>query len=249
MTRTSIITAVCVAMTLPVFAQEGPGIDPKAIEIAKASSDFLAGQAEIGVGWFVTYDELEDGREKRTTIWTGNSTIVRGEGYRASGVRGNEARDYLFDGETFTAVFAGEGQYGQIAAPSSFEGLNAELLDSYAIELPMAEIFDQSGSAEGFASTTDAVYVGEVFFGEDTAHHLAFRRYEGDWEMWISTDPDNPVPLMITGSDPYQHGWPKFQAVFFDWSFAPEISDGMFSFEAPDGFEEIELTPVAEADQ
>lgn len=233
----------------PALAQEGPGIDPKALQIALASSDYLAEQPQISFGWFVTYDTLENGREKRTTVWTGESAIVRGEGYRSSSVQGREARDYVFDGTTFTAVFAGEGQYGQIDAGGSFEQLNATLSQDYGLELPLAEVFDMSGSAEGFAEVTDAAYLGEVFFGDQTAHHLAFRRYEGDWEMWISTDSANPVPLMISGSNPYEHGWPKFNAVLFDWDFAADLGEDPFAFTPPEDFEEIELTPIAELAQ
>lgn len=249
MRLTFFLAAGLIACGTTGVAQDGPGIDPKAIEIAKASSDYLAGQSQISFGWFVTYDTIEDGREKRTSVWTGESAIVRGEGYRSSSIQGRDARDYVFDGTTFTAVFAGEGQFAQIEAPGSFEQLNATLLQDYALELPMADIIDQSGSAAGFVDLTDAVYVGEVFFGDQTAHHLAFRRYEGDWEMWISTDPANPVPLMISGADPYAHGWPKFNAVLFDWDFAAELGDAPFQFAAPESFEQITLTPVAELAQ
>lgn len=237
------------AIALPASSQEGPGIDPKAIEIATGSSDYLASQPEISVGWFITYDALEDGREKRTIVWAGDSVIIREKGYRSSSVQGNEARDYLFDGTTFTAVFAGEAQYGSISVPGNFANLNTILLDRYGMELPLAEMFDQSGSGEGLAAASEAVYVGEVFFGDTTAHHLAFRRYEGDWEMWISTDPENPVPLMIAGSNPYQHGWPKFQAVFYDWNFTPDVPEGVFDFDPPEGFDEIELPAIKETAQ
>lgn len=130
------------ALGTSVLAQERPGIDPKAIEIATASSEFLASEPQISVGWFITYDVIEDGREKRTTAWTGESALLRGEGYRSTSVQGDVVRDYLFDGTTFTTVFTGEAEYGQIDAAGSFEQLNAMLLQDYDIALPLADVFD-----------------------------------------------------------------------------------------------------------
>lgn len=236
-----------VSVTLPpcmAFAQEAPGIDPLAVEIAMASSSYLAQQPRLSVGWLVTYDEIEDGREKRTSVWAGDSLLVRGQGFRSSSTEGTEVRDYIFDGSAFTAVFADEAQFAQVDIPGDFAALVAELESTYDFPLPMAELFDQSGAAAGIAAATDAVYVGEVLFGFEAAHHLAFRGHSGDWEMWISTNQARPVPLMMTGSTPHQHGWPKFQAIFYDWDFEPVTEDGVFAFTSPEGFEEIELEPV-----
>lgn len=241
------LKAACFALIpVPALAQDAPGIDPLALEIATASSEYLANQPRISVGWLVTYDEIEDGREKRTSVWAGDSYLMRGQGYRSSSTEGAEVRDYIFDGSTFTAVFADEEQYTQLDVTGDFGALVSELETTYAFSLPLAELFDQSGAVDGFAAATDAVYVGEVLFGSEPAHHLAFRSYSGDWEMWISADEARPVPLMMTGSTPYEHGWPKFQAIFYDWDFEAEAEKGVFAFVAPEGFEEFTLEPVEE---
>ena len=249
MLKTILTIGSLVAMPLCVLAQEGPGIDPLAIEVATTSSEYLADQGSISVGWFVTYDDVHDGREKRTKIWSGESLLVRGEGYRASSTEGTEIREYYYDGAVFTALFGDQGQFAQIETSGDFASLVETLIDSYDFTLPLSDVFDQSGAAEGLAQASEAVYVGEVLVGGVAAHHLAFRRYEADWELFISADPSQPVPLMMTGSNPYLQGWPKFQAVFFDWNFAPEVTNDSFSFAQPEGFERIDLPKVEEADQ
>lgn len=249
MPKTILAVGILVAAPIALLAQEGPGIDPVAIEIATTSSEYLADQGSMSMGWFVTYDEILDGREKRTNVWSGESLLVRGEGYRASSTEGTEIREYYYDGAVFTALFGDQGQFAQIETSGDFGSLVETLIDSYDFTLPLSDVFDQSGAAEGLAQASDAVYVGEVLFGGVAAHHLAFRRYEADWELFISADPAQPVPLMMTGSNPYVQGWPKFQAIFYDWNFSPDITSDSFSFAEPEGFERIELPSVEGAEQ
>lgn len=51
MRLTFILAAGLIACGTVGVAQDGAGIDPKAIEIAKASSDYLTGQPQISFGW------------------------------------------------------------------------------------------------------------------------------------------------------------------------------------------------------
>ena len=249
MLKTLLTVGGLVATPIAVLAQDGPGIDQLAIEIATTSSSYLASQGSMSVGWFVTYDDVVDGREKRTAVWSGESLLVRGEGYRASSTEGTDIREYYYDGEVFTALFGDQAQFAQVETTGSFADLVQTLATSNDFTLPLSDVFDQSGAAEGLSAASEAVYLGEVLFGGVPAHHLAFRRYEADWELFISADDAQPVPLMMTGSNPYVQGWPKFQAVFYDWNFAPEVTEDSFRFSQPDGFEQIELPKVEEADQ
>ena len=249
MLKTCMTLTTLVVFPAIAFAQDGPGIDPLAIEIATGSSEYLADQPSMSVGWFVTYDDVLDGREKRTSVWTGESLLVRGEGYRASSFEGSEIRDYIYDGATFTVVFADQAEFTQLEMSGAFAELVEALDTTYGFTLPLSDVFDQSGAAAGLAGASEAVYLGEVLFGGEPAHHLAFRRYESDWELFISADAAKPVPLMMTGTNPYLQGWPKFQAVFYDWNFSPEVSKDSFSFTEPDGYARIELPKLGEVDQ
>lgn len=247
MIRSCLSALILAVIPADAFAHDSLGIDPLAIEIATTSSEYLAVQPSMSVGWLVTYDDVLDGREKRTSVWTGESLLVRGEGYRASSFEGSEIRDYIYDGATFTVVFADQAEFTQLEMSGGFAELVEALDTTYGFTLPLSDVFDQSGAAEGLAGASEAVYLGEVLFGGEPAHHLAFRRYEGDWELFISTDPAKPVPLMMTGTNPYLQGWPKFQAVFYGWNFSPEVSEESFNFSEPSGYARIDLPKIEEA--
>lgn len=240
----SLSTALALSLiSVPVLAQDNPNIDPLALEIAQASSDFLASQPALAVNWLITYDEVLDGRQKISHAWTGESELVRGVGYRSSSAQGTEIREYYYDGASFSAVFADAAEYATVPVTGDFSKMVQSLNNDFDFALPLADVFDQSNAAASYEQLTEARYIGEVFFGNQTAHHIAFRRFEGDWQMWISTNEDNPIPLMIVGTDPYSQGWPQFQATLYDWSFEATWEDTSFTFTAPDGFEETSLTP------
>ena len=220
-------------------------VDPKAIQIATESSQFLSTQSSLSVGWLITYDKVLDGRKKLTEIWAGTSELARGIGYRSRSSLGASSQEYLFDGNSFSAIYGDTEEYSVVPVVGDFSDLVSTLIEKYDLSLPMADVFDPAGSQEAMEQLTEAQYLGEVLFGNEVVHHVSFRRFDGDWQIWISANPDRPVPVMIVGTDPYSQGWPQFQAVFYDWTLNTQIDEDAFQFKAPAGYSETTLLPTS----
>ncbi len=209
-----------------------PAIDPQAVDIAKASAAFLAKLPAIQTGWFVTYDEVVAGREKKTHVWSGSSALERGKGYRSTSERGDSTREYVYDGETFTVASLDQGFYTSLKATGSFDGLVTRLQDKHGITLPVWEVFSAEYGDQFLDDIVEATYHGVTLVGGTPAHHIAFRSSSEDRQMWIAADPDRPTPLMVVGTDPYQQGWPQYHAFFHNWDTAPTFQPGTFTFDA-----------------
>ncbi|MEL6483060.1 MAG: DUF2092 domain-containing protein, partial [Pseudomonadota bacterium] len=113
-------------------AQEAPAAEsdeaaepeePDAEAIVLDSVEFLAGLPAFGFNWFVSYDVVDDGREKLTFTRSGSNLIVRGEGFSASSEEGFKLRDYYYDGKTFTVSAPEEDFYASRKFDQGFEAL------------------------------------------------------------------------------------------------------------------------------
>jgi hypothetical protein len=79
-------------------------------------------------------------------------------------------------------------------------------------------------------------------------HHIAFSSYERDWQIWISTDDDMPLPLMIIGTESHEQGWPQFRVNLMDWDLSSSIDISQFSYEPDEGMTPITLPFLVEED-
>ena len=205
-------------------------IDPVAMEIAGNAARFLSGQKSMRFNWFVTYDDIVEGREKITFIRSGTNAMIRGEGFVANTERGDTIRDYYYDGKTFTVASPSEGFYSSEAFDGGFEALLAAARERLDMPLPLWSLMSETLGQNAVENVLGAAYLGTTLMRGQEVHHLAFTEYDEDWQIWISTDPERPVPLMIVGTDPYQQGWPQYRALLMDWSFDIDTPDGGFTY-------------------
>ncbi len=216
-------------------------IDSQAVDIAKASTKFLSSLPALQTGWFVTYDEVVAGREKKTYIWSGSSALERGKGYRSTSERGDTTREYVYDGKSFTVASLDRGYYASLSMTGPFDDLVTNLQDNHGITLPVWEVFSAQNGDAFLNDVVEATYHGVTLVGGTPAHHLSFRSSSEDRQMWIATDPERPVPLMVVGTDPYQQGWPQYHAFFHNWNTAPKFQPDMFSFDTGDTLRRVTL--------
>lgn len=242
--------AVCAFAVFPAVAQtttedEKPAarIDPQAMEIVNATAKFLSGQKAMAFDWFVTDDEVVEGREIITSVRSGSNLLIRGVGFLASVEQGNKLRDYYYDGKTFTVVAPEERFYASVAFDGGFERLLIAAKERSDMELPLWTLMSDTLGQNAATRIEAAAYVGTTLIAGQEAHHLAFSEYDEDWQIWISTDPENPVPLMIIGTDPYQQGWPQYRAYLMNWQFDVEPPEGGFAYTPGD--DEVAVTMPA----
>lgn len=244
------LVASCVAAA-PVFAQfdNAPeAVDTKAAEIIGRAADFLIAQDQIAVNWFVSYDDVIDGREKITRVRSGTNILSRELGFYSYAENGPDTREYFYDGATFTVLDVEENAFATAAVSGAFESLVDQLSVTYDLTLPIWQILSRSSTDHLLVDARSGAYLGETRIAGQAAHHLAFSSYDQDWQVWVSTDPETPVLLMLVGTEPYVQGWPQFRVYFADWNFASEINADQFTFIPDEGAERMAWPSPARLD-
>jgi hypothetical protein len=222
-------------------AEEVSAIDPVAADLVIQSTDFLAQQEHFGFTWFLTSDQVVDGREKITYIESGKIEMQRGDGFVARTERGGTYRDYYYDGSDFTVVSPNEQFYGSVAFKGTYEELVEAARESTGLILPLWTLLTSNLTDRLLAGVDAAEYLGTTLLAGNEVHHIAFSSYERDWQIWISTDDNMPLPLMIIGTESHAQGWPQFRVNLMDWDLSPSIDVSQFSYEPGEGMTPITL--------
>ncbi|MEM1276272.1 MAG: DUF2092 domain-containing protein [Pseudomonadota bacterium] len=244
MLRYLIATVLALTPALSVAEDRPPAIDPKAVEIGQASLEFLESQSAMGFHWFITYDRIFEGREKITFIRSGSSLIARGKGYRSYAESGNTVREYIYDGEQLTVSAPVQGFFTQTPVSGDFDTMVEAAREQAGLILPVWQVMSAKAS-EFLADIEAASYLGTTLVNGREAHHLAFSEYSRDFQVWVSTDADRPVPLIFVETDPYTQGWPQYHAFLYDWNLEPEIASDSFQFAPADGVAKIGFSTLS----
>lgn len=233
-TRIGLAALAVLGLTGPLAAQQDsappPDLDPEATRILGAAVDFLVDQEAMAFDWFVSYDDVIDGREKLTSLRSGRNLLKRDAGFFGYAEDGMQTREYYHDGTAFAIYDVEDDAYVMTPFTGSFEALVDRLRAEYDVTLPIWTVMANTARTQLLEDAEQSAYLGLTRVNGQAAHHIALSNYDEDWQVWIADDPERPVPLLIVGTDPYQQGWPQYRAYLANWDFAPEIAEDRFTF-------------------
>jgi hypothetical protein len=228
--RGIIISAMfAIGATSSVAADESR-IEPRAIEITERGTAFLTSQDIFSFDWFVTFDEVVDGREKITFVHSGSTLLARGVGFHVRSERGDRVREYFYNGKVFTIAAPEADFYVSVPFTGGIGALADRLREEYDLRLPITEMLRDSVGEDMLEGLEGAAYIGPTLVAGQWTDHIAFSQRDEDWQIWFASSEDAPLPIMLVGTDPYRQGWPQYRAQFGRWNLAPEVADGSFTF-------------------
>ncbi len=225
--------AFALAHASPVLAQGrsvDARIDQRAAEMALKSARFLAAQPTMSFSWFISFDDVVEGRQKLTYVRSGTTVIDRKQGFMARTEREGALRDYFYDGAVFTVASPSQKFYASMPFSGGFDALVKELRERTGAILPLWSIMSENLPNGLLDDVLTADYLGVTLIAGREAHHLAFTEKDEDWQVWVSTDENAPLPLMLVGTEKTKFGWPQYRAYLSDWDLAPVIEAGQFKF-------------------
>jgi hypothetical protein len=236
MRQTFLTCMVIVGLIAPLHAEENATeavsrIDPEAVALVTEFATHLAAQRSIQVNWFVSFDEVIDGREKINHFRSGQAVVARDKGYYAYVEQEDGQREFYFDGETVSVMLLEENAYVSQPFDGSFTELAEAIYQEHGEALPVWQVLVPSVADELLENVTSATYLGKRRIAGRELHHLALASYEADLQLWIHLEEGAaPELVMLVGTDPYAQGWPQYRAYFTDWNFTADLGDEFFAF-------------------
>lgn len=225
----------CLVLLMAAVASRGanpPAIEPKADEVLRKMSDYLASKPQIG---FTVHDMLDhvapDGQ--RISLSKQSKVKVRRPNRIAADVVGDVVNLAVgYDGKTFTLLSHETGEYAQVAVPDAIDKTLGVLAGDYGLVMASADLVLSDPYKAMTSNVRSGKHVGLHRVRGIPAHHLAFRQEMVDWQIWIA-DGDSPLPLKVVITYKEQPGDPQYIAFYDNWDMTAAYDDAAFEVVLP----------------
>ena len=221
-------------------------LDPRADQILRAMSSFIAATTRFAFEAEETYDELS-GSEPRVLFGNVRRIAVERPNRFYADVEGDSLnRSVWLDGRSVFTLDKPTLTYSTFDAPGSIDATLDVLIDEYGLNVPLAELFYSDAYSVLTEQVTYSRYLGLHRAAGVPCHHLVFSQPTIEWQIWIDAG-ERPLPRKMVITYVREPGEPQYTATITKWNLTPSFPEGLFSFEVPDGAERVDaaaLIPV-----
>ena len=212
--------------------------------MVKAMTDYVAAQKAISFDYDVSLEVVTSDDQKLTLAASGNVELARPDKVRASRSGGFADIETVFDGKTLTILGKNMKIYTQVAIPGSIDHLADELREKYNRPLPAADLLTNDSYDELMEDVVDVKDLGSGVIGGTECDHLAFRKKDVDWQIWIAQG-SRPYPCRYDIATKVVAGSPGYSIQIRDWKTGSEVASGGFSFTPPPDARRVDAADLA----
>jgi len=215
-------------------------IEPLADQSLKDMSEFLATHKSMRFNVSIVEDELLATGERIQTARSSKVTLRRPDRFQVS-IKGDlRSGDFYYNGKTVTIHDRDAKTYAVTEAPASIDNTLDKLADEYRIIIPVADLIFSDSYQVLSENIESGRYVGLHSINGVPCHHLSFRQFNIDWQIWVEQG-KKPWPRKFVITYKGEEGSPQFSATLSNWNTAANSRDSKFEFAAPTGVTEIEF--------
>ena len=237
-------------ITVSVFSAmvwaQAPAVDPAAVHTLQKMTAYMAGLEKFSVHTQNTLEETSDAGQRIDFDMSANVVVRRPNKLHAERVgEMAEQQSFYYDGETLTMHVRTRADtvYATMPAPGTIEELIDFSREDLGIILPVSDLVYRNAQSILMNGVTSAMVVGESRIGEMTCSHLAFRRPDVDFQIWVSSG-DLPLPCKYVVTDISTPAMVSIVTVMSDWNTAPAAPDSQFQYTPPEEAQVVEFLPL-----
>jgi hypothetical protein len=222
-------------------------MDDNALKVLRDMSAYLTTCKTLRFGVTILFDQVMDSGILLKRSEHGEITLERPDKFLAVITRDDqEQRKIYFDGRSLVRLVVDENAYQKIDFTGDTDSLLRHVIDNYNIQVPMADFLFNDLAATFEEHLVSAEHMGIRTVDGVPCHHLSFESTGADWQLWVEVG-DKPVPRMFAITFVDDEHSPQLVAMFHQWRVNPDVDEQLFSFRAPPGAQEVEITRLASA--
>jgi len=221
----------------------GASVDPKADEILRRMSKFLAGTKAFSLEAHDMVDEVLDSGQKLQFSHVRKVTVRRPDRVWVDHSGDIDNKQGWYDGKTVTMLDKKQKVYSVIAVPNNIDEMLDFLVDRFGDVTPLADLLLSDPYKSAMSNVRLGGYIGLHHVQGVKCHHLAFRQDGIDWQIWIE-DGDRPLPRKLVITYKELPGQPQYVVILGKWDLSPKLPDGLFTFKPPAGAKKVERKPI-----
>jgi hypothetical protein len=233
-------TAVCVGATAAARADEA-----SAKKMLKAMSDYMAAQKSISFNYDAAFEVVTKDDQKLALLSSGDVVLNRPDKIRFTRAGGFSDIEMLFDGKTLTLFGKNANVYVQAESPGTVDKLVNDLQEKFKRPMPAADLLLTNSYDELTSDVVDAKDLGSGVIGGVECDHLAFRKQEVDFQIWIAQG-DKPYPCRFSITSRTVPGGPQYSVQVRDWNTGANVAATDFTFKNPGNANKVDIKDVRE---
>jgi len=220
------VLGLTIASGLPASARAD---EVSAKQLIKAMSDYLATQTAVSFSYDSSLEIVTGDKQKLALASSGAVVLNRPDKIRVTRRGGFADLEAVFDGKTLTLIGNNGNIYGEVNEPGSIDHLIDVLRDKYERPVPGADLLMSSLYGELMDSATDVKDLGSGVIGGVECDHLAVRKNEVDWQIWIAQG-DRPYPCRYVITSKLVADGPQYSIQTRDWKTGNDVATDDFTF-------------------
>lgn len=237
--------ALACALTLPLagFSQTPAGVEPKADEVLRAMTSYMAGLKHFSVKAENSLEMVTADGEKIQFIAPANLTVSRPDKLYADRKGDLVNQAFYYNGKTLTLYNVNTKHYATADVPATLDGMLDFARDRLDVIAPGADLFDTRAYTQLTQDAKSGRYVGMSVINGVRCHHLAYRATDVDWQLWVR-EGKQPLPCRYVITTKDVKGSPQFSTQLNGWNLNANVPASTFQFRAPAGAKAIDFMPL-----
>ena len=241
------ITGAVLALTIGLSTPTAQADEAYAKTLIKKMSDYMSAQKNISFNYDTILEVVTKDKQRLALAGSGTVALTRPDKLRSTRASGFADLEMVFDGKTLTLLGKGKNIYTQVEVPGTLDHLLDTLRDKYNRPLPGADLFMSNPQDQLMAGVTDIKDLGSGVIGGTECDHLAFRKKEVDWQIWIAQG-DNPYPCRYSITSKTIAGSPQYSIQLSDFKSGDAAPADDFAFNNSTNAQKIELKDLPNAE-
>lgn len=209
-------------------------------QLLKNMSDYMSAQKNLSFSYDTILEVVTKDQQRLALAGSGAVVISRPDKIRNTRTSGFADIEMLFDGKTLTLLGKGKNIYAQVEVPGTLDHLLDVLREKYDRPLPGADLFMSNPQAQLMDGVNNIKDLGSGVIGGVECDHLAFRKKEVDWQIWIAQG-DKPYPCRYAITSKKITGSPQYSIQLSDWKSGDGVAPDDFVFNNSTNAKKIEL--------
>ena len=215
--------------------------------LLKKMSDYMSAQKNISFNYDTILEVVTKDKQRLALAGSGTLALTRPDKLRSTRASGFADLEMVFDGKTLTLLGKGKNIYTQVEVPGTLDDLFDTLRDKYNRPLPGADLLMSNPQDQLMAGVTDIKDLGSGVIGGNECDHLAFRKKEVDWQIWIAQG-DKPYPCRYSITSKTIAGSPQYSIQLSDFKSGDAAPADDFAFNNSSNAQKIDLKDLPNAE-
>ncbi len=224
---------------------EAPAEPPKAADVLRAMSGYLAKAGSFSYHAEVEFDQILPGGPKIRLAGALDVAAKRPGSLFVNYRDDVSARVVWLQGGRLTLFDPVAATYAEVSGPKDIDGMVDKLEKEHGVSLPLGELTESDPMAALMRGVDQSHWVGIHDVDGVFCHHLVLQRPDLDLQVFVEVG-EKPLPRKLVFEYPHRPGSPQYTAWITEWSFAPPAAD-LFAAKLPADVARVEFLPVGEA--